>query len=525
VATVVDQIADAFEWPRSRPVRVLVGERAQRIARCVVCPSESALAGISSDDDSAVLCAVPLDAAIGRTGRRSYDPFTAVGDDVAEWRRSERAVLDVALILSGGAGGVDERLAARCGLEPVTGFSQLRPMRPVLRDVHKFVAYVPTDSLEKIRDAVFAAGAGSIGDYDRCSWSTSGTGTFRGGDGTNPAVGERGEFEQVEEIRFETVVPAHLIPQVIDAYVAAHPYEEPAFDVFETRMPSRVGFGRLGVVGPGGGQQLWNELGAIDPELVVYGRPDAVRAGACAVLHTGALRDVLDLVVARDDLALIVASSASEAEIDLMQERDIPLVLVDRSRAVEACAEDLAGLLSRALTLPVTVAGSLHFPEAAPSDGPSASASAPAAASSGSATGTDFATGTWRLHFDGGSRGNPGPAAYGWVLYDPDGNESLADGVKIGRTTNNVAEWTGLLRGLEQAAQLGIRKLHVRGDSELIVKQATGVYKVKNAALQPLAAEVKTLVGLFDHVDIKHVYRADNARADEVANEAMDGLR
>lgn len=132
---------------------------------------------------------------------------------------------------------------------------------------------------------------------------------------------------------------------------------------------------------------------------------------------------------------------------------------------------------------------------------------------------------TWTIYTDGGSRGNPGPAAYGWVLYDPDGQEHETDGVRIGSTTNNVAEWTGLLRGLEHALERGIRTLSIRGDSELVVKQVTGVYKVKNATLKPLAEQVAALLRRFDRVDVKHVYRADNARADAVANEAMDGLR
>lgn len=95
----------------------------------------------------------------------------------------------------------------------------------------------------------------------------------------------------------------------------------------------------------------------------------------------------------------------------------------------------------------------------------------------------------------------------------------------IGTATNNVAEWTGLLKGLEHALSRGITALDVRGDSELVVKQVTGRYKVKNAALKPLADEVATLLRRFERIDVQHVYRAENARADAVANEAMDGLR
>ena len=97
----------------------------------------------------------------------------------------------------------------------------------------KLVVFVPPDALDPVRDALFAAGAGRIGDYERCSWYTDGTGTFFGGERTNPAVGERGVEERVPELRLETVFPAERHDDVIGALRAAHPYEEPAFDVYE----------------------------------------------------------------------------------------------------------------------------------------------------------------------------------------------------------------------------------------------------------------------------------------------------
>ena len=99
-------------------------------------------------------------------------------------------------------------------------------------DSYKLVWFVPGDALEPTRDAVFAAGAGRIGDYERCSWSTAGEGTFRGGEGTDPAIGERGRDERVAEYRVETVVPAEAVTSVLAALRAAHPYEEPAYDLY-----------------------------------------------------------------------------------------------------------------------------------------------------------------------------------------------------------------------------------------------------------------------------------------------------
>ncbi len=95
----------------------------------------------------------------------------------------------------------------------------------------KLVWFVPEGALDATRDAVFEAGGGRVGDYERCSWFTGGTGTFLGGEGTDPAVGEPGREEYVAEFRVETVVPDSRIADVVAALRRAHPYEEPAYDV------------------------------------------------------------------------------------------------------------------------------------------------------------------------------------------------------------------------------------------------------------------------------------------------------
>ena len=95
---------------------------------------------------------------------------------------------------------------------------------------------MPPDALDAVRDALFAAGAGRIGDYERCSWYAEGTGTFLGGESTSPAIGERGVEERVRELRLETVFSSERQEEVLAALRAAHPYEEPAFDVYERRQ-------------------------------------------------------------------------------------------------------------------------------------------------------------------------------------------------------------------------------------------------------------------------------------------------
>jgi hypothetical protein len=99
-------------------------------------------------------------------------------------------------------------------------------------ETHKLVWFVPPEALERTRDAVFEAGGGRIGDYERCSWYTKGEGTFLGTPASDPTLGERGREERVEEFRVETVVPAEHSRAVVDALLAAHPYEEVAYDLY-----------------------------------------------------------------------------------------------------------------------------------------------------------------------------------------------------------------------------------------------------------------------------------------------------
>ena len=123
---------------------------------------------------------------------------------------------------------------------------------------------------------------------------------------------------------------------------------------------------------------------------------------------------------------------------------------------------------------------------------------------------------------DGGARGNPGPAGFGVHILDADGN-TLAELVgQLGRTTNNVAEYSGLIAALEWALAHGQRRMRVRMDSELVIKQMRGEYKVKHAGLQPLHAEARRLASKLEQVTFEHVRREQNRVADALSNQAMD---
>lgn len=126
------------------------------------------------------------------------------------------------------------------------------------------------------------------------------------------------------------------------------------------------------------------------------------------------------------------------------------------------------------------------------------------------------------LHVDGGARGNPGPAAIGVVVSEPEGEvlERLAE--RIGVATNNVAEYRAVLRGLERARALGASEVELIGDSELVARQLTGAYKVKHPGMKALHAEAQRALGGFERWRIRTVPRAQNADADALVNAALD---
>ena len=129
-----------------------------------------------------------------------------------------------------------------------------------------------------------------------------------------------------------------------------------------------------------------------------------------------------------------------------------------------------------------------------------------------------------KLSTDGGARGNPGPAAFGYVLETEDGHVLAAHGEAIGRATNNVAEYRGLVAGMAKAAELAVTELEVVSDSELLVKQMRGDYRVKNQTLRALWDEANDLERHFDRVRYTAVRREHNELADRLVNEALDSV-
>lgn len=169
-------------------------------------------------------------------------PADAVGRTLFRAIRNGIAVISAHTNLDRAADGLNDWLAERLGLEDVVPLE-----RASGGDLVKLVVYVPAGHEASVMDALFAAGAGRVGAYDRCSFRTIGTGSFRPGDGTDPFIGRQGDMEEVEEFRLETILPQALAGKVIAKMLKAHPYEEVAYDLIPLRNERHdIGLGRIG---------------------------------------------------------------------------------------------------------------------------------------------------------------------------------------------------------------------------------------------------------------------------------------
>jgi dinuclear metal center YbgI/SA1388 family protein len=158
---------------------------------------------------------------------------------------SNIAVYSIHTALDAAIGGVND------GLADIVGIKDGKPIGDYVQDLagdnYKLVVYIPLDAVAKVANAIFAAGAGHIGNYSHCSWQSDGTGTFKPLEGARPAIGAKGRLEKVAETRLESIVPADRLADVIEAMKAAHPYETPAFDVYRLyKEQNKFGLGRIG---------------------------------------------------------------------------------------------------------------------------------------------------------------------------------------------------------------------------------------------------------------------------------------
>ena len=512
-------------------------------------------------DDSALDEAVRLGcSAIVSHHPLIFSPLERLTDDDPSARLALRAARErIAVIaahtsLDKARGGLADVVAGMLGLEATT------PLAPAAVDAYKLVAFVPQDDADLVRKALFAAGAGVIGEYEHCSWSTGGQGTFFGREGTAPVAGRAGRDEVVDELRLEVVFPRRLRRRVVATYLQAHPYEEPAFDLYPVENEERsLGLGRLGELPEparlaGFAADVAAVLGtaavrfAGDPDRMV--RRIAVLPGSGAEAIALGVAGVADVLVT-GDVKYHEARRALGQGLALV---DAPHGLTEQAavlRWAQSLAEALGGEV-RVETFANPAAGVWHVS----SHGRGGTAEPGEAAAAAGARGEPLDEAAalerdiyvpepplpdeaapergllhlelghdderYRLYTDGGARGNPGPAGIGARLLTSAGDvaEDLAD--YIGHATNNVAEYQALLAGLEMALDHGVERLDVFLDSELVVRQVNGQYKVKDAGLKPLHAQACLLLSRFHDVDVRHVRREQNAEADRLVNEAID---
>ena len=324
VAAVVDYLerlappALAADWDN---VGLLLGERGaevRRVLTCLTVTPESAAEAVA-DDVQLIVTHHPI---LFRAVKRLTDA-TAEGRMLLSLARAGVAVYSPHTAFDDAPGGINELLARRLGLQEVGPLRRREDSRSC-----KVVVFTPDNGLSRVSDALFAAGAGLIGQYSECSYRLQGTGTFFGAEASNPTVGQKGRREEVAEWRLEAVCPERAVDAVLAAVRRAHSYEEPACDVYPLRpTDSPMGVGRVGALAEarplrelaglvkttlraGPVQMVGDPDRAVRRVAVACGAggellPDAVRAGA-DVLLTGEARFHDHLAAKAQGLALVL---------------------------------------------------------------------------------------------------------------------------------------------------------------------------------------------------------------------------
>jgi dinuclear metal center YbgI/SA1388 family protein len=280
---------------------------------------------------------------------------TAKGALVHRLIRSGRSLFTAHTNADSASPGVSDALAQALGL---TVEAVLEPS-PTAADFDKWVIFVPAENAEAVRAAVFAAGAGRIGDYSRCSWSVTGTGQFLPGEGDSPAIGSVGAVERVVEDRVEVIAPARARREVLSAMRAAHPYEEPAFDIFALAPPpADVGLGRIGSlsqpeslsafvcrVRSGLPHTSWGVRAAGDPDMTVS------RVAVCG----GAGDSLLDTAAAAGVQAYVTADLRHHPADEHLRASDVALIDVAHWASEYPWCEQAADVLRSAFGAALSV--------------------------------------------------------------------------------------------------------------------------------------------------------------------------
>jgi dinuclear metal center YbgI/SA1388 family protein len=488
-------------------VGLLVGDRQAPVARVLVALelTEAVLAEATAGSYGTVLTHHPL----------LFSPLSSL----VESRPRERMVRE---LVGGGINlfachtNLDSAAAGLAAVAADTlGLRDSVPLRRSPAGWIKLVGFIPPEASERVAAAVFAAGAGRIGEYEGCAFAAEGRGWFIPGPDAHPAVGGLGVSERAPELRWETVVPRNRLAAAVSAYIAAHPYEEPAFDVYPIEdVLTRTGLGRSGTLPE---ETTVAELAARAATLfeltTCTWAGDGARVASHIAVLPGSGRSLMAEAAGQDvlitgDLGYHDAERAAELGLAVINAPHGELEWWCLRQWVQTLRAELIGS-----GVDVETSKAWRSPWS-------------------SATVNEAQTRLFdlaetpqrrlRLRVDGGSRGNPGPGAIGVVLEDAEGRVVEEFGRTIGVCTNNVAEYRALLAGLELASKAGAEELEIVADSELLVKQLRHEYKVKNEGLKPLYDEAVGWLRQFRRVSIRHVRREENAEPDRLVNKALD---
>ncbi|MGO8998721.1 MAG: Nif3-like dinuclear metal center hexameric protein [Polyangiaceae bacterium] len=330
-------LAHAEDWDN---VGLLAGDPEAPLTRallCIDCTHAVVLEAEASRCEAIVSYHPPLLRPVSRVTRGSV-LYEVVRRGISVY--SPHTALDAA------PGGTNDVLADAIGMT-----ADRAPIRATLpKDAeYKLVTFVPVASLAKVSDALFEAGAGRIGDYRSCSFRTPGTGTFFGEAGTNPAVGNAGKLETVEEVRLETAVPIGRTDQIVRALRASHPYEEPAFDLVRLAAhPLGRGMGRIGALAPIDRRALVarvkDRLGVAHVLIAGPTQGTVTRGAVCA----GATGDLLDAAI-RQGAEVIVAGEVRHHDALRAAEAGVTVVCALHSNSERIALEPLRTRIAAAL--------------------------------------------------------------------------------------------------------------------------------------------------------------------------------
>ncbi|HTX70010.1 MAG TPA: Nif3-like dinuclear metal center hexameric protein, partial [Thermoleophilia bacterium] len=347
--------------------------------------------------------------------------------------------------------------------------------------------------------------------------------TFQPTDRAHPSIGEVGKDQATGELRLEAVFPRAVRREVVDAFVAAHSYEEPAFDVYPVENEVRsLGLGRIGYLRqPVSLVEFARQVGAAFDLPAIRFTGDAERVVEAIAVVPGAGMSLLDDAL-RARVDVLVTGDIKYHDADRADRRGLALVDVPHEIAegvaMQRWALQLDDALKRARVAVTFFAEPRRLWRRLP-----LAAEVQQAITQNNHTVHNHLDDHTLLYVDGGSRGNPGPAAIGGRLVGPDGEleEEFSD--TIGTATNNVAEYQALIAGLELALDRKVRKVTVHSDSELVCKQLRGEYRVKDANLAGYHEQATRLLAQFQEATVKCIRREANAHADRLVNQALDG--